>query len=99
MKKTNSKALLILMLLMVCMLVSACYKEVDPWPVSAPLATELPPTAAPTPEVTMPPTAEPLHATLPPPVTITEEPDEEDFWADEQPTLVPGGEVDPGFNG
>ena len=102
MKQLKRKALLLLMLMMLCLLVTGCYKEVVPWPASAPMATERPPTAVPTAVVTMVPTAEPVRATLaplPPPVTITEEPDEEDFWADEQPTLVPGGEVDPGFNG
>ena len=90
MKRTNVKALLLLMMLMMCMLLTGCYKEVDPWPASAPVATLAPttvPTLAPTAPVTPVP-AEP---------TIT--PDEDDFWADEQPTPVPGGEVDPGFNG
>ena len=90
MKRMNLKALLLLMMLVTCMLLTGCYKEVDPWPASAPVATELPPTAAPTPEVIIAPTATPQ------PVP---EPAEEDEWADEQPTQVPGGEVDPGFNG
>ena len=102
MKQLKRKALLLLMMLVMCMLLTGCYKEVDPWPASAPVATELPPTAVPTAVVPMVPTAEPVRATLaplPPPVTITEEPDEEDFWADEHSTPMPGGEVDPGFNG
>ena len=78
------KAILLLMLLLMCLLLSSCYKEVDPWPSSAPVTTEL--------AVTVTPTTE---AALPSPEPTTVETD----WADEQPTAVPGGNTDPGFNG
>ena len=93
--------LLIIMLLMVCMLLTGCYKEVDPWPASLPAVSEQPPTALPTAEATVAPTAVPVAVTLAPFATSEPmpEPPEDDFWADEQPTQTPGGDAAPGFNG
>ena len=93
--------LLIIMLLMVCMLLTGCYKEVDPWPASLPAVSEPPSTAMSTPEFTAAPTAEPSAVTLAPYVTSApaSEIPEDNFWADEQPTQTPGGDAAPGFNG
>ena len=101
MNRTLRKFALLLMLLALAMSLSACYKEMDPWPVSVPLATELPPTAAPTqePQETLIPrtTVTPVpEATSVPQPMITQDPS--DFW-DAEPTEVPGGSVDPGVNG
>ena len=101
MKPALRKTALLLMLLTTAALLSACYKDVDPWPVSAPLATELPPTAAPTqepggtliPRTTVTPVPEP---TVVPQPIFTQQP--ADFW-DVEPTEVPGGSVEPGVNG
>lgn len=82
--------LLLLMLMLLSLLLTGCYKEVDPWPASVPVMTESSPTAVPTPE-----------ATVSPPATVvpTQEQVEDNFWADETPTQVPGGDVEAGFNG
>ena len=87
MKPTLRKSILLLLLLCLALSLSSCYKEIDPWPVSVPLNTELPPTitATPVPEATG----------VPQPV-YTQQPS--DFW-DVEPTEVPGGSVDPGLNG
>ena len=102
MKRTLRRIALLLMLLTLALSLSACYREVDPWPVSAPVSTELPPTAAPTQEI---------HTTLIPRTTVTPMPEstgvpqpvytqqpDDDFWAAD-PTEVPGGSADPGVNG
>ena len=91
--------LLLLMLILLSLLLTGCYKEVDPWPASVPVSTDLPPTAVPTQAVTVvPPTA----AAMPPspvPTQAVSEADEEVFQTDEESIRVPGGDMDPGFNG
>ena len=77
-------ALVLLMLMLLCLLLTGCYQEVDPWPASTPAVTEAPPAILCTQPVTMAP---------------TQDTSVENFWMEEQPTQVPGGEVDPGFNG
>lgn len=74
----------LLLLLLLCLLLTGCYKEVDPWPASVPIVTEAPPAILRTQPVTAVP---------------TQEPSDMDFWIEEQPTQMPGGEAAPGFNG
>jgi len=80
----------LLMLILLSLLLTGCYQEVDPWPASVPVVPESSPTAVPTQE-----------ATVSPPATVapTQEQVEDNFWADETPTQVPGGDAKPGFNG
>lgn len=106
MKSIFRKTALLLMLLALALSLTACYRDVDPWPASAPPVTELPPTAIATAE----PTPTPYSSTLIPRTTVTPEPaataipqtvpaqEAEDFW-DSEPTEVPGGSADPGVNG
>lgn len=93
MKRRMLKTIGLLILLMLCTILTGCYKERDPWPASADFQTEetaAPPTAIPTAAVT----AEPVATAAPTPETK----EVQDFWADE-PTRVPGGSAEPGTNG
>lgn len=89
MKRRMMKTAGLLLLLMLCAMLTGCYKDRDPWPASANSYTEAPPTETVT---VAPPTAEPVPAAAPDVEEV------QDFWADE-PTRVPGGSVEPGTNG
>ena len=102
MKQTMLKMTALMFLLVLCMTLTGCYMDRDPWPASADfqmaedaaaIATHTPPPALPTAVQVVATTFQPAPATVEPAVR-----EEVDFWADE-PTRVPGGSAEPGTNG
>lgn len=86
--------LLLLICLLCCLCLTACYVDNDPWPASAPPVNDVTavPEAAPTPEtiyVTVDP--QPIPAQTPPVIPAEEAP--------AQPTAAPESETPYGING
>jgi len=103
MKSNFRKVLLLLMLALTAALLTACYQDVDPWPVSVPPVTEAAPTAVPArvvdatlvPRTTATPVAQPAAPVAQPAAPVQTA---DDFWSSD-PTEIPGGDEAPGLNG
>lgn len=99
MKRNMLKTWLVLALLMLCLTLTGCYREMDPWPASTydTLMPDPTATSVVTADSTMIPAA-PLQTQEPAVQPADAQEEEIDFWADEA-TPVPGGSVEPGANG